>query len=465
MFRLYNTLTRTKENFHPIDDQRVGLYTCGPTVYNYAHVGNLRTYIFEDVLRRVLEYNGLSVRHVMNITDVGHLTDDADYGEDKIEESARREQRSAETIARFYTDAFFADCAALNMLKPTLVCRATDHIKEQIDFVAKLEAKGFTYKTNDGIYFDSSKQSDYGKLARLDVKGLQAGSRVDIGEKKNPTDFALWKFSPHGKRRQMEWDSPWGKGFPGWHIECSAMSIQYLGERFDIHCGGIDHIPVHHTNEIAQNEALLGHQSVNVWMHGEFLLIDEERMGKSKGNLLTLDELQKSGVEPLAFRYFCLGAHYRSKLNCSLEALKASANALRNLREAIRLLAVEIDRPSEVDTALMERFQNAVNDDLDMPKALALLWETVHGKAAPTVKLATLFEMDLIFGLHLEAVFSDANASQSEIPPKVMELVAARETARAAQQWKEADQLRKKIEKFGYRIDDTESGPRVMKLQ
>lgn len=462
--RLYNTLTRTEEVFTPLSDHKVGLYTCGPTVYNYAHIGNLRTYIFEDILRRVLAYNDYTVNHVMNITDVGHLTDDADSGEDKMEKGAAREHKSVWDVAAFYTEAFFQDTADLNILKPTVICRATDHIHEQIDIILKLQKRGFTYQTSDGIYFDTSKLADYGKLARLDVAGLQAGSRVEIGDKKHSTDFALWKFSPADSKRQMEWNSPWGVGFPGWHIECSAMSLKYLGERFDIHCGGIDHIPVHHTNEIAQNEAALGHQTVNVWMHGEFLLTNDERMGKSKGNFLTLRVLKDEGFDPLAYRYFCLSAHYRSKLNFSFEAVQGAANALEKLRQAVRLLAIEVDTGSEVDTVIMERFQLVINDDLDMPKALALLWEAVHSQLSPAVKLATLLEMDLIFGLELEAVLADANSSQADIPPTVIELVTARETARAAKQWVESDTLRKQIENQGYRVEDTTNGPRVMKI-
>lgn len=463
MMRLYNTLTRHKEPLAPLPDRRIGVYTCGPTVYNYAHIGNLRTYIFEDILRRVLKYNGYAVQHVMNITDVGHLTDDADSGEDKMISGAAREHKSVWDIAEFYTAAFFQDAADLNLLKPTVVCRATDHIQEQIDLIARLQERGFTYATSDGIYFDTSRLPDYGKLARLDVAGLQAGSRVEVGDKKHLTDFALWKFSPVQSQRQMEWNSPWGVGFPGWHIECSAMSLKYLGDRFDIHCGGIDHIPVHHTNEIAQNEAAIGHQTVDVWLHGEFLLTNDERMGKSQDNFLTLGVLKERGFDPLAYRYFCLGAHYRAKLNFTFEALQGAANALEKLRQAVRLLALDVERAGTVDTAMIERWQQTINDDLDMPRALALLWETVHSQMAADVKLATLLEMDIIFGLELEAVFADANTAQANISPTVMELVTARETARAAKQWAEADALRQKIEQQGYSIEDSASGPRLMK--
>ncbi|MBI4407076.1 MAG: cysteine--tRNA ligase, partial [Candidatus Kerfeldbacteria bacterium] len=427
--------------------------TCGPTVYNYAHIGNLRTYIFEDVLRRVLQYNGYAVNHVMNITDVGHLTSDADSGEDKMEAGAAREQKSVWEIAQFYTDAFWQDAKDLNILHPTIICKATDHIQEQIDLILKLQVNGFTYQTSDGIYFDTGKLNDYGKLAKLDITGLNAGSRVEMGEKKNNTDFALWKFSPADSKRQMEWNSPWGVGFPGWHIECSAMSLKYLGERFDIHCGGIDHIPVHHSNEIAQNEGALGHQTVNYWLHGEFLLTNDERMGKSKQNFLTMQLLKEKGYDPLAYRYFCFSAHYRSKLNFTFEALDGAQHTLRNLRHQIMTWG----KPTEVDTVTMEQFAQAVNADLDMPRALAILWTMVRSDMESGRKLATVLAMDSVFGLHL-------NQPAVEIPPEVMELVTARETARQAKAWKTADELRQHITTQGYQVEDTSTGPRIFPL-
>ena len=293
--RLYDNYTRTLRPFTPLDPGgEVGLYTCGPTVYDYQHIGNYRTFLFEDVLKRVLEWNGYRVRHVMNVTDVGHLTSDADTGEDKMEKGARRTGKSAWEIAKLYTEDFLADMKRLNLEDPTVLCRATDHIREQIDFIADIEKKGFTYRTSDGIYFDTAKQPDYGHLARLDVKGLEAGKRVDLGEKRSATDFALWKFSPAGEKRQMEWDSPWGKGFPGWHIECSAMAQKYLGDYFDIHCGGEDHIPVHHTNEIAQTEARVGTRLANFWMHGYFLLSNDAKMAKSAGEFLRVQYARRS---------------------------------------------------------------------------------------------------------------------------------------------------------------------------
>ncbi|EKD76054.1 MAG: hypothetical protein ACD_43C00240G0006 [uncultured bacterium] len=465
MLKLYNTLSRKIEDFVPITPSKVGLYTCGPTVYNYAHIGNLRTYIFEDILRRVLQTNGYEVNHVMNITDVGHLTSDADSGEDKMEAGATREQKTVWDIASFYTKAFFQDLADLNILEPRVICKATDHIKEQTNLILQLQERGLTYQTSDGIYFDTSKLSDYGKLAKLDLAGLEAGNRVEMGEKKHVTDFALWKFSPADSKRQMEWNSPWGVGFPGWHIECSAMSLKYLGDHFDIHCGGIDHIPVHHTNEIAQNEGALGHQTVNYWLHGEFLLTNDERMGKSKGNFFTLPVVKEKDFDPLAYRYFCLSAHYRAKLNFSFEALTGAANALQKLHQAVKKLARETTAATEVDTVILERFRQAANEDLNMPQALAVMWEVVHANDMPAeIKLATLLEIDAVLGLHLEAVLADANSAQADIPPEVMELVTARETARQAKMWAESDKLRAEITARGYKVEDTPTGPAVMPL-
>ncbi len=464
MIKLYNTLSRQLELFTPLHTGKVGLYTCGPTVYNYAHIGNLRTYIFEDILRRVLQKDGYAVNHVMNITDVGHLTDDADSGEDKMEKGAAREQKSVWDIAKFYTDAFFENTRALNLLEPHVVCKATDHIQEQINIILKLQENGLTYQTSDGIYFDTDKLPDYGKLAQLDKAGLDAGSRVEMGEKKHATDFALWKFSPADSKRAMEWNSPWGVGFPGWHIECSAMSLKYLGDTFDIHCGGIDHIPVHHTNEIAQNEGALGHKTVNYWMHGEFLLTNDERMGKSKGNFLTLQVLKDEGYDPLAYRYFCFTAHYRSKLNFTFEALDGAVNSLRKLQQAVAKLALDIDTAGSADTVAMERFTQKVNNDLDMPGALAVMWDVVHSNMNPETKLGTLLEMDDVFGLNLEGTFTDANSDQANIPPEVIELVAARETARQSKDWATSDTLRDQIASQGYSVEDTASGPRIQKI-
>lgn len=451
--KLYDTYTRSLQEFKPLHPPVVGLYACGPTVWDYAHIGNLRTYLFEDVLRRVLALNGYEVRHVINITDVGHLTSDADEGEDKMEQGARRTGKSAWEIAEIYTQAFKDDLRRLNVLEPTTWCRATEHIAEQIELVRCIEARGFTYRTSDGIYFDTSRLPDYGHLARLDVEGLQAGARVDVGEKRNPTDFALWKFSPPDRKRQMEWDSPWGVGFPGWHIECTAMSVKYLGPFFDIHCGGEDHIPVHHTNEIAQAQACYATRLAKFWLHGYFLQLDDARMAKSSGDFLRLGTLIERGYDPLAYRYFCLNAHYRSKLNFAWEGLDGAATALKRLRT----VSYEWGAGDVVDQNYVERFLAHVNDDLNMPRALALTWELARSGLPSGTKKATLGEFDRVLGLGL----AQWAPPQEIIPDEIMVLVEARRQARAEKHWSEADALRDQILAAGYEVEDTPQGPRV----
>lgn len=462
--KLFNTLGRRVEEFKPVRDNEVGIYTCGPTVYDYAHIGNLRTYIFEDILRRVLEYNGYKVKHVMNITDVGHLTSDADEGEDKVEASARRTGKSAWEIAEMYTQAFFKDTERLNILRPHIVCKATDHIADQIALIKKLEEKGYTYKTSDGIYFDVSRFPNYGELAGQSLEEKKAGARVEVNpEKRNPADFALWKFSPKGaKRRQMEWDSPWGIGFPGWHIECSAMSTKYLGQPFDIHCGGVDHIYTHHPNEIAQSEAAAGVKMANFWLHGEFMTVEGRRMGKSEGNAYLLEDLIKRGYEPLAFRYLCLNTHYRIQLNFTWQALEGAQTALERLREHVRNAHALGGDPSQgkIPPTVRERFLEAINDDLNIPQALGVLWDFVRSHQSPSDKLATLFDFDRVFGLKLSEVRPDEAV---EVPQEVRELLAQRETARTAKNFKEADALRKKIAESGYEVIDTPQGPKLRK--
>lgn len=453
MLQLYDTYSRSLRPFEPLNPAEVGLYTCGPTVYNYAHIGNLRTYIFEDVLRRVLEFNNHPVKHVMNITDVGHLTSDADEGEDKMEQQAKRIGKSAWDIAEEYTQAFKADLTTLNILEPTIWCRATDYIPEQIGFIAGIEAKGFTYQTSDGVYFDTSKLDDYGYLARLDIEGLQAGARVDVGEKRNLTDFALWKFSTPDKQRQMEWDSPWGVGFPGWHIECSAMSAKHLGAFFDIHCGGEDHIPVHHSNEIAQTQAYHGTHLANFWMHGYFLQLNEAKMAKSSGEFLRLQTLIDRGIDPLAYRYFCLNAHYRAKLNFSWDSLNGAGTALNRLRG----FSHEWGEAGSPDATLLEKFTACVNADLNMPRALAVVWELTKSDLPTATKKATLSEFDRVLGLGLAAW----QPVQEEIPAEIMALAEQRQQARQAKQWQEADALRDQIAAAGYSIEDTPDGPKI----
>ena len=449
---LYDNYARTLREFTPLHESGpVGLYTCGPTVYDYQHIGNFRTFLFEDLLKRVLRANGYRVLHVMNITDVGHLTSDADTGEDKMEKGARRTGSTAWDIAALYTRAFEDDSRALNIAPPDVLPRATDHIPEQIAFIVDLEKRGYSYRTSDGIYFDTSRQADYGFLARLDRSGLEAGKRVDLGDKRNPTDFALWKFSPPQSSRQMEWDSPWGRGFPGWHIECSAMAQKYLGDYFDIHCGGEDHIPVHHTNEIAQTQARVGTRLANFWMHGYFLLSNDAKMAKSAGEFLRIAALVERGYDPLAFRYLCLTGHYRTQLNFTWEALDAAATGLQRMRVAFHALPAADAAPDE---ALLGRFTAHVNDDLNTPRALAVAWETMRGDSDAAVKRATLSRFDEVFGLGL----ADWRPAPDEAPAEILALAEARGAARKARDWAEADRLRNALHAAGWEMEDRADG-------
>jgi cysteinyl-tRNA synthetase len=450
---LYDNWERQLRVFSPIHKEWVGLYCCGPTVYDYAHIGNLRTYLFEDVLRRTLELNGYQVRHVVNITDVGHLVSDADDGEDKMEAGSRRTGESAWDIAEKYTLAFKHDLHSLNMLDPQIWCKATDHIAEQISFISCIEQKGFCYATSDGVYFDTSKQDDYGYLSRLNREGLEAGKRVDIGEKRNATDFALWKFSPADSQRQMEWDSPWGRGFPGWHIECSAMSAKYLEPWFDIHCGGEDHIAIHHSNEIAQNQACHGTRLANFWMHGYFLQIDAGKMSKSSGDFLRLQSLIDLGIDPLAYRWLCLSAHYRSQLNFNWDALKASQTGLNRLRETY----LALPNGGSINQDFAERFKTEVNQDLNVPKAIAVMWEMLKSPIADADKKASLDYFDLVFGLNLKLWQPKENA----IPDEVTALLEQRKLSRANKNWAESDRIRDEIKRLGYELEDTSEGMKV----
>ena len=466
MLKLYNTLSRKKEIFKPLRDKQVGLYTCGPTVYWYAHIGNLRTYIFEDILKRVLEYNGYKIKHVMNITDVGHLTSDADTGEDKIEKGAKREKKTVWEIAQFYTKAFKKDIKQLNIKPPDIWVKATDTIKDQINLIKILEKKGFTYVIEDGVYFDTSKLKSYGRLWAKKKKKLKAGARVEmVPGKRNSTDFALWKFSPKGVKRQMEWKSPWGIGFPGWHTECVVMGVKNLGIPFDIHCGGIDHIEIHHTNEIAQAEAAYGKLLARYWLHGEFLVLKKGKMAKSKGNIITLKDLIQKGFDPLAYRYLCLNAHYRSKLFFSWEALRGAQNSLENLYEKIREIrenysSNSISRNLSSVRTYSKKFLNLINDDLNIPQALALMWKLIKDKKVPSSeKYKLLLDFDKIFGLNIEKI------KKIKIPKKIKELVEQREKYRKEHYFKKADEIRKKIEGLGYRVEDTERGPRINLLK
>lgn len=449
----YDNWERKLRPFTPIHKDWVGLYCCGPTVYDYAHIGNLRTYLFEDLLRRTLELNGHCVRHVINITDVGHLVSDADDGEDKMEAGSRRTGESAWDIAEKYTVAFKQDLQSLNMLPPEIWCKATDHIVEQISFISCIEQKGFCYITSDGVYFDTSKQDDYGYLSRLNREGIEAGKRVDIGEKRNSTDFALWKFSPEGSQRQMEWESPWGRGFPGWHIECSAMSAKYLEPWFDIHCGGEDHIAIHHSNEIAQNQACHGTRLANFWMHGYFLQIDAGKMSKSSGDFLRLQSLIGLGIDPLAYRWLCLSAHYRSQLNFNWDALKASQTGLNRLRETY----LSLPEGGSINSEFAERFKTEVNQDLNVPKAIAVMWEMLKSQISDADKKASLNYFDQVFGLNLHQWQPKENA----IPDQVAALLELRKLSRANKHWAESDRIRDEIKQLGYDLEDTAEGMKV----
>jgi cysteinyl-tRNA synthetase len=460
--KLYNSLERKKSEFSPIQPGKVGLYTCGPTVYNFAHIGNLRTYIFEDILKRVLRYNDFQVKHVMNITDVGHLTGDRDMGEDKMEKGARREGRTAWEIAEFYTRAFESDIALLNIIEPDIWVKATDTISDQIELIKILEAKGYTYRTGDGIYFDTARFKDYTRLSHQNIESLREGARVEKNpEKRNATDFALWKFSPEGVRRQMEWDSPWGTGFPGWHIECSAMSMKYLGEQLDIHCGGTDHIDVHHTNEIAQSEAATGKKFFNCWMHGAFLIIaGGKKMAKSEGNFLTLQNaFVKKGINPLVYRFAAFQTHYRKPMEYSEESIQAARNGLQHLQNQVRQAAQNsTGQKGAVKGEFRTKFLEAINDDLNMPRAMAVVQEMLKSSMGDDDKHATILDYDRVLGLSLDQV-----DKPEELPQEIKNLVAERQAARDAKDWAASDRLRDTIQDLGYLVQDAKGGMQVIK--
>lgn len=464
MLKLYNTLTRKKEEFRPIKPGKAGMYCCGPTVYNYAHIGNLRAYIFEDILRRTLEFNDLDVKQVMNITDVGHLTSDADEGEDKLMKALAREGKkpsvaAMKELAHGYENAFKKDIKELNILDPLIWCRATEHIPEMIELIKRINKNGYAYKTSSGLMFDTSKFKHYADLGKLKLKDLKAGARIKLDkEKKNPSDFALW--ITNQPNHLMQWDSPFGKGFPGWHIECSAMSIKYLGEQFDIHCGGIDHIPVHHTNEIAQSEAATGkHPWVKYWLHNDFLIMPHGKMSKSAGEFLSLQSLIDKGYEPIIYRYFCLNAHYRQQLSFSFEALDAAKNAYEKLKARVIELKEKGEKGDGDNISYLSKFSEAVNDDLNTPKALALLWDMLKDETVPN-KLSLLLEFDRVLGLGIK----DMKTEEVKIPSEVQGLLEKREEARKNKNWKLSDEIRDKIKSKGFSVLDTPEGQKVEKL-
>lgn len=466
----YNTLTKKKEEFKPMNKGKVGMYSCGPTVYNYAHIGNLRTYLFMDILGKTIRKNGYDLKHVMNITDVGHLVSDGDEGEDKMQKASEREHKSPYEIADFYTKAFLKDIEKLNIRKPDVIAKATEHIPEMIEYVQQIVDNGYAYETSSGLYFDISKLPSYGMLSGKNLDGEKAGARISIDEeKKNPFDFAIWKKAP--KNHIMQWDSPWGRSYPGWHIECSAMSRKYLGEQFDIHTGGVDHIPIHHENEIAQSLGHNGKIPANYWMHGEFLLVDNGKMSKSLGNVYTISELEERGFDALDYRYFCLNSSYRSTLNFTFEGLKSAKKGLERLRNCVKThSSSNKDVSDEKINEYRRRFLEAMNNDLDSPTALSIIWEIAR-KENKSKKYADLIgEMDEIMGLDismekiLEREHKEEEKVKRELDIDIKKLICEREVARQHKEWGKADKIRAELEQKGIRIKDTREGIKIEKI-
>lgn len=455
--KLHNTLRNKKEEFESIKSKQVNMYNCGPTVYYFAHIGNMRAYIFADILRKTLEYFGYNVKQVINITDVGHLVEDGDTGDDKIENTAKKEGKSATEIARFYEKAYLADLLDLNIsAENTIFPRATKHIEEQIEIIKILEEKGFAYLTSDGVYFDTSKFKDYGKLGNININEQKEGARVEKNsEKKNSTDFALWKFSPKANSGQparlQEWPSPWGIGFPGWHIECSAMSRKYLGQPFDIHTGGIDHIPVHHNNEIAQSECAFDTPLANYWLHNAFITVEGEKMSKSLKNTYTISDLKHRKIHPLAFRYWLLSGHYRSPMNFTWDSVLGSQKALEKLVFEFNNLP-----DGEIDENTINQFKEFVSDDLNTPKTLALLHEAFDKKKSQK----TILEIDKVLGLNIAKLVKEI---ASDIPDHTQELKKERDIARQNKNWQKSDELRKEIEQEGYIVEDKNNTSIILK--
>ena len=451
----YNTLTRKKDKFEPLDPSEIRIYSCGPTVYKDATIGNMRTNIFQDVLRRTLRYNGYKIKHAMNITDVGHLVSDGDEGEDKMLKSAREEHKTPMEIADYYTKLFFNDLKLLNIETPEIVCKATDHIKEMLQYVEKLMENGYAYETSTAIYFDVSKLDEYGILSGIKLDEQKSGARVDVDhEKRNPYDFALWIKAP--ENHLMKWDSPWGLSYPGWHIECSAMGQKYLGEQFDIHTGGIDLIPTHHENEIAQSKGACGKIPARYWMHGEYLLIDGGKMSKSLGNVYLIKDFIDRGYDPLVYRLFSYSCHYRNKLNFTWDAIEATSKSLERLKNGYKLHLQGTDTvENNIVNEFEERFHKAINDDLNMPLAMGVVWEVVRYERK-SLKLAQLLKrFDTVLGLKID---EDIQKRENDIPQEILELVEKRKQARKNKDWKESDRLRDEIQAKGYQINDMPTG-------
>lgn len=461
MLRVYNTLSREKEEFKPLEGNEVRIYTCGPTVYYFAHIGNMRAYIFMDNLRKVLKLNGYTLKHAMNITDVGHMTSDADDGEDKMDKAAREQKMSPWEIAEKYTKAFLKDLDKLNVERPEVICKATDHIKEMEEFVEKIVENGYGYETSKGVYFDTAKLPTYGELSRANLKENKAGARIEVDdEKKNPLDFALWIKAP--KEHIMKWDSKWGMCYPGWHIECSAMSNKYLGHRFDIHTGGIDAIPIHHENEIAQSRGAFGVCPAKYWMHVEFLQVDGGKMSKSLGNNYTIEDLEKRGFSPLAFRYLTYTSHYRNKLNFTWEGIEASQKALDRLREAYQ---IHLNGKDDVLDGTIEdyrnRFKEALNDDLNFSSALAVVWEAAKNSLKSPKIAKLLKEFDEVLSLNVDKI----EEKNEEIPEEILRMLEERKEARLNKNFAKSDEIRDKLKEKGYLVIDSKEGQKLEKIK
>ncbi len=456
----YNTLTKKKEIFNPIDKEEVRIYSCGPTVYKDATIGNMRTNIFQDILRRVLKYNGYKIKHAMNITDVGHLVSDGDEGEDKMLKSAREEKKSPMEIAKYYTDLFFKDLKDLNIETPEIICKATDHIQEMIEYVKKLIENGYAYETSTAIYFDISKLDKYPILSNLNLDEQKAGARVEVDkEKKSPYDFAIWIKAP--ENHLMKWDSPWGPSYPGWHIECSAMGQKYLGEQFDIHTGGIDLIPTHHENEIAQSKGKCGKIPANYWMHGEYLLIDGGKMSKSLGNVYLIKDIIEKGYSPLVYRLFNYSSHYRNKLNFTWEAIDSTSKSLQRLKNGYQL---HVKGKDEIDDSIIQDLENkfhlAINDDLNMPSAMGIVWEVVRQEKKSPKFAQLLKRFDMVLGLKIDEV----DEQKQDLPQEILDLIEERKKARENKDWDKSDRIRDLIQNKGYEIKDTKEGSIVKKI-
>lgn len=461
--KLYNTLTKQKENFVPLNGNEVRIYSCGPTVYSFAHIGNFRTYVFVDNLRRILEYNGYTLKHVMNITDVGHLESDSDEGEDKMEKAARKENKSPYEIAKFYTEAFFKDMDKLNIERPEIIAKATEHIEDMLEFAKEIVKNGYGYETSTAIYFDVSKLDKYPVLSNRNIEDQIAGARVDVDpEKRNPYDFAIWIKAP--ENHIMKWESTWGLSYPGWHLECSAMSRKYLGEVFDIHTGGVDHIPTHHENEIAQSKGAFGKIPAKTWMHVEFLQVDGGKMSKSLGNVYTITQLEEKGIEALAYKLFCYTAHYRTKLNFTFEGAMASQKALNRLRESyIKHLGGNEDIDETIIEEYKQKFLEAVNDDLNLPLAMGIVWEIARNEKKSKKFAEVLLDFDRILGLDLKNSNKYLEKNM-QIPEEIAELLEKRKIAREEKNWALSDEIRDEIKQRGYIVKDTKDGVSIEKI-